>query len=159
MPTASQPRRAAAIAALPVPVATSRTRQPACRSALSTSCSATSTMRAATTPKSPLDHACCWRCLMARRSGLDDSTVVVMASTVRPGVRPRHGDAYPYSGPPLTHPCSAVTGTGHGRCGPDGSAATAREVGRDSLDTAKSWDDVTGADTVTGRYIAQAAAK
>src|SRR5262249_61309044 len=98
MPTASQPRRAAAIAALPVPVATSRTRQPACRSALSTSCSATITIRAATTPKSPLDHACCWRCLMARRSGLGDSTVVVMPSTVRVGVHPRHRGAVPIFG-------------------------------------------------------------
>jgi hypothetical protein len=42
------PSRAAAMAAFPLPVATSRTCQPARMSAVSQSCSATSTMREAT---------------------------------------------------------------------------------------------------------------
>src|SRR5689334_5089701 len=73
------------MAALPLPVATSSTRQPARRSAVSQSCSATSTIREATTAKSPLDHACCWRSLMASKSGLVASAawVIGRSSDVR----------------------------------------------------------------------------
>src|SRR3712207_6654214 len=69
MPTAVVPDRAAAMAALPVPHATSRTRDPAARSADSASCSETRTMRLATVAKLPLDQVICWRDLIARRSG------------------------------------------------------------------------------------------
>src|SRR5262245_66266068 len=69
MPTASQPRRAAAIAALPLPVATSSTRQPAWRSAVSHRCSAWKTIREATTEKSPLAQVFCCRSFTAAKSG------------------------------------------------------------------------------------------
>src|SRR5262249_51926145 len=52
---------AAAIAALPLPVATSSTRQPAWRSAVSHRCSAWKTIREATTEKSPLAQVLCCR--------------------------------------------------------------------------------------------------
>src|SRR3954470_11025910 len=72
------------MAALPLPVATSSTRQPACRSAVSQSCSATSTIREATTAKSPLDHATCWRFLIASKSGGAASvTLMSVVSWVR----------------------------------------------------------------------------
>ena len=69
MPTTSQPRRAAAIAALPLPVATSSTRHPAWRSAVSHRCSAWKTIREATTEKSPLAQMFCCRLFTAAKSG------------------------------------------------------------------------------------------
>src|SRR5688572_2065668 len=69
MPITSAPQRAAAIAALPLPVATSRTRHPACRSTASQSASATGWISEATAWKSPLDHIACCRSFTADRSG------------------------------------------------------------------------------------------
>src|SRR5215470_4420520 len=86
MPTAWVPQRAAAKVALPLPHATSSTSQPALRSAASASSSLASTMRAATTAKSPLAQVFCWRALMTDRSVRD--VVVVMTA---PFVGPRVG--------------------------------------------------------------------
>src|SRR4051795_12475141 len=69
MPTASHPRLAAAIAALPLPVATSSTRHPAWMSAVSHRCSAWKTIREATTEKSPLAQVFCCRPFTAAKSG------------------------------------------------------------------------------------------
>src|SRR5262245_3622226 len=86
-------------------------RQPACRSAVSQSCSATSTIRAEATAKSPLAQACCWRCLIASKSGFGVSSVLVIGgasvssartvsyarSTVRRRSRRVIGSGYPSS--------------------------------------------------------------
>src|SRR3954466_11970668 len=69
MPTTSQPRRAAAMAALPLPVATSSTRHPAWTSAVSHRCSAWKTIREATTEKSPLAQVFCCRPFTTAKSG------------------------------------------------------------------------------------------
>src|SRR5262249_52016256 len=55
--------------ALPLPAATSSTRQPAWRSAASHRCSAWKTIRAATTEKSPLAQVVCCRDFTAAKSG------------------------------------------------------------------------------------------
>ena len=55
---------------LPLPVATSRTFQPAWRSADSQSISAENTMRAAIMEKSPVAQVACCFCLMAEKSGV-----------------------------------------------------------------------------------------
>src|SRR5687768_5516911 len=73
----SAPQRAAAMAALPLPVATSRTLEPACTSTASQSMSATGWMRVATAWKSPLAHITCCRCLTAPRSGASMFTTVI----------------------------------------------------------------------------------
>src|SRR3954464_11515289 len=77
MPTAEVPDRAAASVALPLPEATSSTRQPARKFALSASISLARTMRDATTAKSPLAHVCCCRVLTFERSGTVAVVVVI----------------------------------------------------------------------------------
>ncbi len=79
---------------------------------MSQRCSATSTMRAATTAKSPLAQAACWRCLTAARSGAAVSMLVMFKppceliapavvcraeSTVRRHAHAVIGGAYPSS--------------------------------------------------------------
>ena len=80
MPTAWVPERAAAKVALPLPHATSSTSQPGFRSAASASDSLASTIREATTAKSPLAQVFCWRALMTGRSAR--AVVTVMMSPV-----------------------------------------------------------------------------
>ena len=70
------------MAALPLPQATSSTRQPACGSTARTSVSATGWISAAMAWKSPLAHIACWRCLIWLRSGAEGAvSVIVMVSS------------------------------------------------------------------------------
>jgi hypothetical protein len=72
------------MAALPVPPATSSTREPAAGSTLSTRFSATMWMSAAITPKSPLAHMACCPRLTASRSMV--RVGVMLVSSRRPFV-------------------------------------------------------------------------
>src|SRR4051812_39296022 len=71
------------MAALPLPVATSRTIHPAWRSAVSHRCSAWKTIRAATTEKSPLAQVGCWRDLTAVKLGVGIAVTAVAVDIVR----------------------------------------------------------------------------
>src|SRR5262249_10753533 len=94
MPSTRVPQRAAARVALPVPQATSSTRQPAFRSAASASCSLTSTTRLATTARSPLAQVFCWRALTADRSAR--SVAVVMTAPLSQGFPKAPAGAFRY---------------------------------------------------------------
>ena len=65
------------MAALPLPQATSTTRQPACRSTDAERMSATGWIKVAMAWKSPLAHISLWRVFTCARSGADVVSVLV----------------------------------------------------------------------------------
>ena len=130
MPRAWVPERAAANVALPLPHATSSTFQPALRSAASASSSLASTIREATTAKSPLAQVFCWRALTTERSARAVVTVMmspvprapVRGASVNRLRRRRHGGlvTFPYHRRRPSGPANRA----ERRCGPAQPAAT-----------------------------------